>query len=231
MDFISRNADSIDDRDLVQFLERTIPASKLLKTIALRLLSASDSSISVYAGQILAENFSNDNDVLSEVEKIDRLPPSDGRIVALSIGWPELPVLKDRFEEVKGQPFPFNEFAAYHLKFLFRDVDNILEFIENVLENYAEAQFFHINFISPLVKRVKRDQDLQEKIKEKLFVAELPSAKVSLYSITDFVNPRDKEVLDWKKSQIDKQVNNVYGYNILTNEVTSLLEVLHTIQY
>ncbi|MFA6103473.1 MAG: NACHT domain-containing protein [Victivallaceae bacterium] len=231
MDYIISNEDKINDQNLIDFLNRTSPKSKLLKNIVLRLVNDTNDSIATLAGQILGGNFNDDAKIYEVVNKLDNDSLNDGKVVALCIGWPASPNLKIILEKLKDPQYQINEFAVFHLKFLFRDVDNIMDFFDKIFENYNEAKCHHKNFISPMLTRIRQDKELQGKIKEQLLKSESITCKVSFYSILSAVNNIDKDIIAWKEKQNINQENVGYGYNIITNNLTPLSEILYDAKY
>jgi len=227
MKFITSNIETINNPDIINFLNRYAPHSRLLKNISLRVINLKDNQNKILAGQILGKHFNNDVNVYNKVCKIDERNPNVGKIVALCIGWPDSPKLKTFFEQIKDSNFRINHYAAFQLKFIFRDIDNILDFFNKVLTNPNEAKYLHNKFITPMIKRISIDINMQKVIKEKLLISNSPSIKVSFYAILSSIGKIDQDVLEWKKKQIINKVSNAYGFNIVTNEYIPFTDILY----
>ncbi|MDP1747762.1 MAG: NACHT domain-containing protein [Bacteroidota bacterium] len=233
MNFLKENEDNVTEGDFLDFLNRTAPQSSILKNISLRLVKAKNYSGSTIAGQILGKNFNKDEKVFQELSNITNYVDEGHKIVALCLGWPDEPILKTIFDSVISLNHQnlIGESAAYHLKFRFRDLNNIMDFFNKVLENYKEAQFQHRYFISPLLRRINKDIELQTQLKSKLLSSTSPSIKISFYAVLDSINKIDKDILIWKNEQQELSENQSYGYNILTNELALLSSVLNEVVY
>ena len=69
MEYINENEKIINNQNILEYLNRTVPKSNILKNIALRNVSVGNQSVSLYAGQILGDNFKDDPIVFKEVKK------------------------------------------------------------------------------------------------------------------------------------------------------------------
>lgn len=231
INYIKSNADTIKNLNLIDFLRRTSSQSILLKNILLNIINNNKDNIAIFCGQILGENFREDNEVYNTVCDIHDYLQDSGKIIAMCNGWPKDKILKEIFDKVVKDGLLINPIVEYNFKFLFRDINNIMEFFNNVFENYNRAKYEHGRFIKPLYKRIISDEILQEEIKKKLLKASSISEKVSFYSILSSINKIDKDILEWKSTQLSQESKDDYGYNILTNKISSVTEVLDEIYY
>jgi hypothetical protein len=230
MKYIEENQETIRDSDFVNFLARTNPQSSLLKNIALR--NVINGAREAYgAAKILGENFYMDEKVFNELNSIVDYTHEQAKAVALCIGWPQTPILKEIFESVTRQNSPrIGPQFGYQLKFLFRNHENILQFLRETINNDG-SNFFHSAFIEPLLKRIKTDVKLQEKIKDLLLSTKLISEKVSFYNVLNLLNKIDKEIIEWKERQRSEEERTKFGYNIITNGFVSFSDILETFEY
>jgi len=226
--FINSNEKIIDNGDLISFLNRTAPKSTILKNIALRIIEKENSPNSALAGEILGENFNNNDKIYEIVSNVSDISVSGGKIVAMCVGWPDSTTLEDIYKKVRDTNCQVENYAAYHLKFLFCPTNDIMEFLNKVFLNYNEAKYHHALFIQPIMKRIEKDKKLQKLIHKKLLITTSASAQISFYSILNSINKIDDEVITWKEKIINNLKNDAYGYNIMTNELVTVSEVLNT---
>ena len=216
---------------MIDLLNRTSPRSLALKRIASRLVNGDRDSSAILAGYILGNNFNDDEAIYQDLIKLDEFYIRPGKIIALCVGWPESPELKQLFDRIKDRNYNFDRSAAYHLRFLFRDVENCIAFFYNVIEDYSQARYQHKDFIFPLTRRINNDQTLRKRIKEELLKTTSTSAQVSFFSILNSVNGIDSDILNWKTSKAVETSSDQYGYNILKNELIPLSELLYRVNY
>ena len=227
MEFISNNSDTIKNSSLISFLNRTSPRSSILKDILLRFIKNSDSQRNhnvILAGRLLGSNFNNDAQVYKEVCMVKDAFDA-GRIMALCSGWQEEPVLKKIFNDIVEHQFPVDNYVGFNLKFLFRDVSNLTEFIKGITTNVGEFKRYHKFFYVPMIERIKRDTDFGLAIKELLLSSNSISEKISYYNLLTQVNMVDEDVSIWKNEITD--FKNDFGYDIVSNKTVRLKHVLY----
>ena len=195
-----------------------------MKEILLRFIDDATNHNGILAGRLLGTSFKNDNQVYEEVKKVKHIWDS-GRIMALCSGWSEEPILKEFFDDLIERQPPVDHYVAFNLKFLFRDVDNLTEFLMDTLTNANEAKSYHKCFFIPLIERIKRDRDFSLAIKKLLLSSNSMSEKISYYNLLSQVNIVDEDVTHWK-NEIN-EFKNDFGYDIVSNEIVRLKDVLH----
>lgn len=231
VEFISNNSDTIKNSSLISFLNRTTPRSSILKDILLRFIRDNDSHRNhnvILAGRLLGSNFNNDSEVYKEVCMVKDVFDV-GRIMALCSGWQEEPVLKRIFNDIIEHQIPVDNYVGFNLKFLFRDVSNLTEFIKGVSSNVGEFKRYHKFFYVPMIERLKRDKDFSLAIKELLLSTNSISEKISYYNLLAQVNMVDEDVSIWKNKITD--FNNDFGYDIVSNKTVRLKDVLYDYYY
>ena len=233
MDYIKENEQIIKNNDLLSFLERTIPTSKILKNICLRLVKEDKGKYSAnyFASKILGENFNTDNSVYNEISSIKNMRLESAKIVALCIGWPESAILKKIYGELVEDNYGVSGTVTYHLKFLFKDVTNIMQFFNYFFTDFNEKYHEHQHFIKPLMNRLKKDEELQVKIKEELLISNSIHSKVSYYSLLDNLNKIDKDIIEWRKNKNQIDDYNNYGYDISKNRLSMFKDIVNPIFY
>ncbi len=233
INYIKENESEISNLNLLDFLNRTMPNSKLLKNICLRMIKKKDRYYNnVYlVSRILGENFNDDENVYKELIKIDNIFLEANKIVALCIGWPDDKKLKEIFDEVVKEEFRINKSVTYHLKFIFRDINNIIEFLNLVLNDSNDRYYEHAHFIKPLLIRIGKDYELQNRIKEELLKTDSINVKISFYSLLENFNSIDSEILQWRN--LKEQLNDFdnYGYDIIRNEIVMFKKVINPLSY
>jgi len=232
MKFIQEKQEEIYDLRILDFMSRTQPQSLLLKSIAMRLIN-DDRKDHFGAARILAKNFRQDKGVLSELLNFKHFMEDQPKIVALCIGWEDQPILKSVFTELISENFKpryrISREMGYQLKFLFRDSENIFNFIQYVITNHLEAYKEYEYFIVPLIKRIRKDVSLQTIIREMLFQANSLSEKISYYQLLASANLLDEEILTWKDKQIPFEKK--LGYDILSNRPIPFSSILYELTY
>jgi hypothetical protein len=172
----------------------------------------------------LGQNFKGDSQVYEEVKKVQG-PLDDGRIIALCNGWPNEPILKSIFDELVKNRYPIGDYVGFNLKFLFRDVNNLTDFLKQIFSSPKEAERYHRYFFLPMIERLKRDNDFSLAIKRLLLASISVTEKISYYNLLSQVNMVDDEVRCWK----DKitTFKNDYGYDVVSNKTIRLKNVLY----
>ncbi|MFW9989297.1 MAG: NACHT domain-containing protein [Candidatus Odinarchaeota archaeon] len=226
IDFINKNIDSIDNVELLDFLRRTAPMSSLLKNIALRLIDTDNSGAAVYSGKLIGEIYGNSDLETRIIKNLNEMRCSDGKIVALCIGWPRSSALKMFYKYLKANNIRVNNIPHYYLGFHFCNASRVVSFLDESFRNYKSVIYDHSSFIDPLMRRIKKDNGVQQILKQKLLNSQSITSKISIYSIFSMLNLIDSEIVEWKQKQYMKPDINAYGYNILTNEIIPFTEVL-----
>ncbi|TAJ06892.1 NACHT domain-containing protein [Marinilabiliaceae bacterium JC017] len=228
IEFISNNSATIKNSSLISFLSRTTPRSPILKDILLRFIKNNSNNNVILAGRLLGTNFKNDTQVHKEVCMVKDVYDV-GRIMALCNGWQEEPVLKKIFDEIVEHQIPVDNHVGFNLKFLFRDVSNLTEFIKGISTNVGEFKRYHKFFFVPMIERLKRDKDFSLAIKKLLLSSNSLSEKISYYNLLAQVNMVDDDVTLWKNKITD--FKNDFGYDIVSNKTVRLKDVLYDYYY
>ncbi|WP_291728249.1 NACHT domain-containing protein [Bernardetia sp.] len=230
MDFISNNAATIRNNSIISFLNRTNPKSPILKEILLRFINDSDKRNRILAGRLLGINFKNDNQVYEEVKKV-RDSWDSGRIIALCNGWSDEPILKKMFDElVESQiSVDVDNYVGFNLKFLFRDVDNLIDFLKNISVNAGDIKEYHKFFFIPMIERLRRDKNFGLAIKELLLSSTSINERISYYNLLSQANMIDEDITSWKNKITD--FKNDFGYDIVSNKTVRLKDILHDYYY
>jgi hypothetical protein len=228
MEFVSNNVSTIKNNSIISFLNRTTPRSPILKDILLRFINDAERRNGILAGRLLGTNFKNDTQVYEEVKKI-RDTWDSGRIIALCSGWSEEPILKTMFDDLVKSQTPVDNYVGFNLKFLFRDVSNLTDFLKNISINVGDIKRHHRFFFIPMIERLKRDKDFGLAIKELLLSSSSISEKISYYNLLSQVNMVDEDVTSWKNKITD--FKNDFGYDIVSNKTVRLKSVLHDYYY
>ena len=229
IDYISKNSTSIKNSSLIVFLNRTTPKSSILKDILLRIIKNNESDNNkILAGRLLGLNFKNDSQVFNEVCLVKDVFDV-GRIMALCNGWQEEPVLRKIFDDIVEHQIPVDNYVGFNLKFLFRDVSNLIEFIKGISTNVGEFKLYHKFFFVPMIERLKRDKDFRLAVKGLLLSSISISEKISYYNLLSQVNMIDEDITMWKNKITD--FKNDFGYDIVSNRTVRLKDVLHDYYY
>jgi hypothetical protein len=228
MEFISSHSSTIKNNSIISFLNRTTPKSPILKEILLRFIDNNERHNEILAGRLLGTNFKNDSQVYDEVKNV-KINGSSGKIIALCSGWPNEPILKEMFDDIVKNQFYVDDYVGFNLKFLFRDINNLTEFLKGVFTNTSDIKNYHRYFFIPMIERLKRDIDFSLAIKRLLISNNSISEKISYYNLLSQANMVDEEVTSWKNKITD--FKNDYGYDIVSNKTVRLKDVLHDYYY
>jgi hypothetical protein len=228
MEFISNHSSTIKNNSIISFLNRTTPKSPILKEILLRFIDNRERHNEILAGRLLGSNFKNDSQVYEEV-KDAKLNVSSGKIMALSSGWPNEPILKEMFDDIVKNQYHVDDYVGFNLKFLFRDVNNLTEFLKAIFTNTSDIKLYHRYFFIPLIERMKRDKNFSLAIKELLLSSSSISEKISYYNLLSQVNMVDEEITSWKSRITDFKSD--FGYDIVSNKTVRLKDILHDYYY
>jgi len=228
MEFVSNNIKTIKNNSIISFLNRATPKSPILKEILLQFINDADRRNGILAGRLLGTNFKNDGQVYEEVKKIKNSWDS-GRIIALCNGWPDEPILKEMFDDLVQSQTPVDNYVGFNLKFLFRDVDNLTDFLKKISANIGDIKQHHKFFFIPMIERLKRDKNFGLAIKNLLLTSNSISEKISYYNLLSQANMVDEDVTSWKNKIID--FKNDFGYDIISNKTVRLKNVLHDYYY
>lgn len=228
MEFVSNNVATIKSNSIISFLNRTTPKSPVLKEILLRFINEVNSRNGILAGRLLGSNFKNDSQVYEVVKKIkDRW--DSGRIIALCSGWSNEPILKEMFDDLVKNQTPIDNYVGFNLKFLFREVDNLTDFLKNISTNIGDMKLHHKYFFIPMLERLKKDKNFGLAIKDLLMSSTSINEKISYYSLLSQANMIDEDVTSWKNKIND--FKNDFGYNIVSNKTVRLKNVLYDYYY
>lgn len=229
MEFVYNNTTSIKNDSIISFLNRTTQKSPILKDILLRYINNDkDGRNGILAGRLLGTNFKNDTQVYEEVKKIQGTWDSS-RIIALCSGWPNEPILKTMFDDLVKNQISTDSYVGFNLKFLFRDVSNLIDFLKNISTNVGDMKRNHRYFFIPLIERLKNDKEFVLAIKELLLSNTSINEKISYYNLLSQVNMVDEDVTTWKNKIND--FKNDYGYDIVSNKTVRLKDILHDYYY
>lgn len=228
MEFVSNNVSTIKNNSIISFLNRTSPRSSILKEILLRFINNSDRHNGILAGRLLGTNFKHDSQVYDEVIKVKDSWDS-GRIIALCSGWSDEPILKEMFDDLVQSQKPVDDYVGFNLKFLFRDVDNLTDFLKNICISTGDIKLHHKYFFIPMIERLKRDKSFGLAIKELLLSSSSINEKISYYSLLSQSNMIDEDVTSWKNKITD--FKNDFGYDIVSNKTVRLKNVLYDYYY
>lgn len=223
MEFINANPTAIKNSSIISFLNRTTPKSSILKDILLKLIN-NDGRNGVLAGRILGTNFKSDNQVYDEIKKFNHLGDS-GKIIALCSGWPEEPILKEMFDDLVKNQYYIDHYVGFTLKFLFRDINNLVEFLKNVISDANNIDYKHKYFFIPMIERLKRDRNFALAVKGLLLSSTSINEKISYYNLLSQLNMVDEEVTEWKNKICDFKDD--FGYDIVSNKTVRLKDILH----
>ncbi|WP_203293883.1 NACHT domain-containing protein [Luteirhabdus pelagi] len=228
MEYISKHSATIKNNSIISFLNRTNPQSPILKEILLRLISNREGNNEILAGRLLGKNFQNDSQVYHEV-KDATLNGSYGKIMALCGGWPSDPILKEMFDDIVKYQYHVDYYVGFNLKFLFRETNDLTEFLKGIFTNTTDIKRYHRYFFIPMIERMKRDKNFSLAIKGLLFSSNSISEKISYYNLLSQVNMVDEDVTKWKNSITDFKID--YGYDIVSNKTVRLKDILHDYYY
>ncbi len=229
MEFVSEHSSTIKDNYLISFLNRANPQSPILKDILLRLIKNNDNNHNmILAGRMLGQNFKRDNLVYKEICEIKDVYDV-GKIMALCSGWKEEPILYKLWKNILKEQTYVDNYVGFNLKFLFRDVNNLTEFIKEVFTNIGEFKQYHRFFYIPMLERLKRDKDFSLAIKELLLSCDSINEKISYYNLLSQVNMIDEDIISWKNKIVN--FKNDFGYDIVSNKIIRLKDVLYDYNY
>lgn len=220
--FIVSNKDCINSLELLKFLQRISPKSRILKEISLRLATSPKlTETTLYAGELLGRNFNDDNGIYSVVSNLKGGREVENKVIALCFGWPKSKELKEFWQTCVDTQAEICVEAIYQMTFLLADNERIMKFFNRILSNKFDDRDFNDRefndvFKAPLLRRVNKDLELQSQIKERLFTSNCPTEKISLFAILEMVHPEDAELKRWKDDIIVDQDSCFYGYNILS---------------
>ncbi|MBE9595968.1 NACHT domain-containing protein [Moraxella sp. K2450] len=230
MDYMN-NLETIHDGNLMNFLIKNTTDKNQLKKILIEYVDSKNSAIAITCGKLLGDLFSDDKDIYHLVSNIEDVYQHEGRLMALCQGWANDKKLLDIFDElVKNQP-RLSESLAFNLIMICGKPENILDFLADVLGNYHEFDYYHRFLYTPLIKRLKNDDELRRLIKTTLLNTQSISEKISFYALLDEIGAIDQEIIDWKNAMISNVDLNQFGYDITKNKLVSLDEVLIDLNY
>lgn len=221
----------IHDSNLMNFLIKNTTDKNQLKKILIEYVDSKNSAIAITCGKLLGDLFSDDKDIYHLVSNIEDVYQHEGRLMALCQGWTNDKKLLDIFNElVKKQP-RLSASLVFNLRITCRKSENILDFLADVLGNYHEFDYYHRFLYTPLIKRLKNDDELRRLIKTTLLNTQSISEKISFYALLDEIGAIDQEVMDWKNAMINNADLKQFGYDITKNKLVSLDEVLIDLNY
>ena len=225
LNFIDRNVKTITDSRIISFLNRISPKGTQLKEILLNMLSTDNTSNKILIGKLLGTNFCGDAQVRQEINKPNGYH-DDGRIMALCYGWPDNPVLKKIYDDIMINKYhDVNSHVVFTLRFLFDEIDALVILIKHIFNQQSTIKGYHQYFLVPMIERLRKDTNFVNEIKALLFSSESIDEKISFYNMLLQTNMIDDRVEDWKNKITN--FNDDYGYDIISNKVIRLKDVLH----
>ncbi len=145
--------------------------------------------------------------------------------MALCNGWPEEPSIKEIFDEIIQHQIHIDDYVGYNLKFLFRSIDNLIDFLKNIFLDASNIKRYHKYFFIPMIERLKKDNEFSLVIKSLLLSSNSINEKISYYNLLSHVNMVDDDVRLWKSKITD--FKNDYGYDIVSNKTVRLKDVFY----
>lgn len=229
--YIENNINEINDRTLIHFLARLYPKLEVTRTILLRETILKESKNKAFSGRLLGLVYSGDKKILARLteSKLDYLDDY-GKVIALATGWEDAPILKDTFNSIStiiqnNDHFQVNYYISFHLKFLFRDIKNLMDFLNYALSETDEIKRLHNYFYNPLIDRLRKDKILVQEIKNKLILSQEINKVISYYNLLAKTNNIDNEIQQWKSSILER--GEEYGFDIVSNKTIRLSELLN----
>ncbi len=251
LSFLENNMQRKATRNILRFLGRLRPKSPLLLEYCLKAINIGVSrdyhSIeeAVIAAELLGKHFWGDNDVLSRIiSGYDEKNVHEGVILALCEGWPESEDLERRFESVHKQRKPLSYATFFQLncrkdssKNLFDDLMKVLLDSQHsyYLRNNLSTQMLH----RPLIRRLKKDNDLFSMLTERLNKNATPSEKATIPRLIGAARGVSSELRTWCIDEANRQTKGTgsteVGFDLIICElrpvVHSLLDVLSQPSY
>lgn len=187
--------------------------------------------IAINCGKLLGDLFGDDKDIYHLVSDIKDIHRQEGRLMALCQGWANDKKLLDIFDDLVEKQLGLSASLAFNLRMTCGKAENILDFLADVLSDYYEFDYYHRFLYTPLIKRLKNDDELKKLIKTTLLNTQSISEKISFYALLDEIGAIDQEIIDWKNATISNTDLNQFGYDITQNKLVSLDDVLIDLNY
>lgn len=232
IEFIKSNQDKICNLNLLDFLNRNIPNSSLLKQICMRLINLPSEIISSQlAGYILGTNFKKNDDVFNVVSTITDLSNSGGKIIALCKGWPNSSILNELADKLFEEKPRILASANFEIMSLFSENQTILQEIDDVIKNENNKRQYHSFFIRPYLNRIRSSIEIQDALYLRLDNSQNYDEKISFYSLLIQTTPNNTKLTAWKELQLKEFDKDHLGYNIVTNKWCSMSDILLNIGF
>ena len=242
LEFLKNHNERVAESNILNFLSRAKPGSKLLRNYCLGSFYANQSQLKLSqddeatAAKLLGSQFKNSADIFMGLQLKGMKMPLDSKlIIALCEGWPmskELDDMYDYYFENK----PKIGYEPYFYLISIKGSKDIL--YESIL-----AAIFHIDsenigplysIIPPLLRRLRNDDLLIKKLIGHLKANPTSSEKVTLPQIISDAVGMPPELKAWCQEELERQFNETETFDI-GNDLSSgkpkavinaLLEVL-----
>ncbi len=241
MEFIISQTEPIHRTNILNFLGRVKPKSKLLLDTCLEVLKDSvekkkTNESDLTSTYIIGTHFKGDTDVLNILLDIFSITETDNQLIyILCFGWPDYPGLERflfKLEKRWKEPTSIGGYAQ--LICTVKPSESVVNLIDWIFEKIGKSHIGTLTFINSirmfLIARVSRDNKLRKLLAKQLLEKPSRHHKVTNISLLKEVGYIDEEVLSWCIDEIERQRNEYespeVGFDIVSGEFKVLMHVL-----
>ena len=224
--YFADSKDKIDDANILLFLKKVGGQKELLKKMVIENIDNTNNEMSATVAHIIASDFNQDEDIkhLLSLNEWDWRKDSINRVSLNCSLNTNTDKLKEIFAEYKKIDFDLSFcYASYNFLFSSTSKDKVVANLKYFLTDLQDAFVYRL-IRTPLVARLKRDDETADRMYEELLHTEDPRVRVALYSILSSAGVKSAELRDWKEHQHECLYE--YGYDIVQNRERKLLTVV-----
>ena len=213
LQFLESRSDKTAGPNILRFVARAKPRSKLLLDLCISALVRRDQDLygptPSAAAELLADHFAGD----AEVKKL--IPPvidanrflNSYVLMALSEGWPDseeiamaMQLLRDHVERLSLVPY-------YAVVCARSNTEKVFMMVMDELANAFPGHGFRLQLlVRPLLRRIRKDEGLAVLLKKRLFTHPTPSEKSSISRLLAASQGVSKDVRDWCMEELNRQI-------------------------
>ena len=243
IDRLQKNERKQFSANILRFLERVKPKSKILLDFCLAAMGIGEGDDSmveiepIVAAEILGKNYGGSEEVLrSLLDKLKVRPYDPAVLIALCEGWPEENELKEQFKKIIEKDIKLPHATIFSLIGLYGKPENVRSKLNLALDGSMRLYSMDLPYVvGPIVKRISKDDVLEQILWEELKKSTSTSIKATYPRMLAASRRRVYELTEWCKKEISRQLESDEGPEIgldlmfgeLRPVVHSLLDILY----
>lgn len=213
LQFLEGRSDTTAGPNILRFISREKPGSKLLLDLCISALVRGDQDVygptPKVAAELLANHFAGD----AEVKKL--IPPviDSGRrlnsyvLVSLCEGWPDSEEIASTMQLLRNRVEHLSPWSYYAVVCARSSTEKVSMMLLDELANFSSGYGGRLHLlVRPLLRRIRKDEELAVSLKKRLFSNPTPSEKASIPRLLAASQGVSNDVRDWCTEELNRQV-------------------------